>query len=136
MEKQDMIKIVIAEADKSYRNIFTNVSENDSIKVIGEAASEYELFKQLPILKPDIVIVDLFLTKDKIGQTVQAIKNLSQFTKILVLSFDVSERLIKSCLTKGVGCFCDKSIINGGLLQDAIQKMNSGQSVVLTEQKF
>lgn len=136
MKTQENIKVIIAEADKSYRDIFKKVSENDSIKVVGEAATENELFKKLSILKPDVVIVDLFLISRKIKQTVNGIRHLSQFTKILVLSFDNSELLINQCLSKGVSCFCNKSIINGTLLQNTIKKMNSGQQVVLTDEEF
>jgi len=71
------------------------------IEVAGEAGTAKEVIQQMSKIKPDVVLLDA-TTPDATGsQTVQKLKSIDPDARILILSMDDDEPLVRSCLDAG-----------------------------------
>ena len=112
------IKIILVDDHQIVRDgIKSLLSKNEKIKIIGEAASGYELFKLLNEHTPDIILLDIALPNMS-GIEVSKILT-KEFPKIkkLILSMYTSEDFIFNALKSGVNGYLPKNTTQKELLQ-------------------
>lgn len=79
------------------------------IEVAGEAGTANEAIRQMSRVRPDVVLLDA-TTPDAAGsQTVRKLKSIDPNAKILILSMDDDEPLVRSCMEAGAAGFIRKS---------------------------
>ena len=71
------------------------------MEVAGEAATAKDVIRQMARIKADVVLLDA-TTPDVTGsQTVRKLKSINPEAKILILSMDDDEPLVRSCIEAG-----------------------------------
>lgn len=79
------------------------------IEVAGEAVTAKDAIRQMATLKPDLVLLDA-TTPDATGaQTVRKLKSIDRNAKILILSMDDDEPLVRSCIEAGAAGYIRRS---------------------------
>ena len=102
------VKILIADTQSVVRFGIRHVIESrHDIKIIGEAASNSELFEKLDLLNPDVIIVDPFMFRNK--PDVAQMLELAPDAKILIISDHYSKSEVQPLLKKGIHSFLTKS---------------------------
>ena len=139
-----MIKIIIADDHRMFRESLRNILTTEKIaEVLDEAANGEELLQLLNIHKPDIVLMDITMPEmDGIKATKKAIEKQPDL-KVLALSgfdddkyyFSMVEAGAKGFVLKNSGIAELKNVINevyknnnwfsSDLLQNVITKLNS-----------
>ncbi|MBK7406608.1 MAG: response regulator transcription factor [Saprospirales bacterium] len=106
-----MIAVFIADDHKIFRDGITSLLENEEdIQVIGEAGNEEDIFRQLPGLQPDLVLMDISLGATNGIDATEKILRLFPHIKILALSMHSETSYILKMLEAGA---------SGYLLKDA-----------------
>ena len=124
------IRILIADDHAVVRDGTRQILEQEQdLEVVGEAGDGEEAIKQVTILKPDIVLMDISMPKlDGIEATKQ-IKAIYPATAVLILTAYDDDQFIFSLLEAGAAGYLLKSV-RGQELVDAIRAVYSGESVL------
>lgn len=114
------IKIILADDHRIFRDgLKSLLSDNDYIKIIGEASGGKELMEMLKSLKPDIVITDITMP----GLSgIDVARHISEFypdIKIMILSMHTNEEFIINSVKAGAHGYLPKDTTKEELL-DAI----------------
>lgn len=87
----------------------------DMFKIVGEALHPVDIFREIKLKKPDVVILDHTQVVDVNADTIKHIKKLSARTNLLIISADNDKNSIYQVLESGVNSFltkeCDKEEI-------------------------
>lgn len=123
----DKIKIILVDDHQIVRDgIKSLITDESSIKIIGEATSAQSFFTLLESLSPDIVLLDISLP-DISG--IEVSKQLNQnYPKIkkLILSMYTSEDFIFNALQAGINGYLPKNTTRDELVQ-AISEVQLGK---------
>jgi len=82
---------------------------SDDIRVMGEAVTKEDLFSQLHVLRPDVVIIDHVNLDDFRIDDIETIDTISPETKTLIISDIKNPALVKSVVETGVMGFLTKT---------------------------
>lgn len=124
------IKTIIVDENALYRSALTELLTVNGIHVIGQAANEKALFKQMGTEVPDILMYDFFNSVEPFADTVAKLRRVAPETKLLVLSFETNPALIEFCLSNGAKGFYDKRITDSEYLISGLKKIAEGNTVV------
>ncbi|TRX60723.1 response regulator transcription factor [Fulvivirga sp. M361] len=92
---ENKIKVVLADDHSVVRKgIKLLISSDDSIEILGEAASGTEAYSMIKSLKPDIVITDISMPGMTGIELAEKLKSEEMTTKVLVLSTHNDEEYI------------------------------------------
>ena len=72
-----------------------------AVDVAGEAATSKEAIRQMTRIKPDVVLLDATTPDGTGSKTVRKLKSIDPTAKILILSMDDDEPLMRSCIEAG-----------------------------------
>jgi DNA-binding NarL/FixJ family response regulator len=121
------IKVVIADGHRLIRESLRLVlSREDTIQIVGEAANGPEAIDFVSKLKPDVVLLDIFIPEKDGVEVIRPIKEKSQNTKILIFALAMDEDMIFQSLKAGAkGYICKNASISD--LTKAIQAIHEGE---------
>lgn len=85
------------------------LAQQPDVQVTGEAATEQELFQQLEVLRPDMLIIDYHSPKRFSKDVINAVSTLYPTLRILAISDDDDKNSILRTLDHGVLSFLTKS---------------------------
>ena len=116
-----MQKILIADSAYLVREGLKSVlSGQPAIQIAGEAAHRKELFRQLPLSRPDLVILDYHTPNQAFSiEDVREIKEISPETEVLIISSWLDKEKVMQVLRFGAKGFllkeCDETEIMGAI---------------------
>jgi len=125
LENTRTINVFIVDDSEIVRDRLTSMlSEVPSINIIGYADNPLAATESIVRSKPDVVILDIFLTG---GSGIHVLKNIrgKQITsKVIMLTNYAQEEYKKKCFEEGADFFFDKSIEFDRVI-DVIQKLSA-----------
>lgn len=128
----NQIRIVIIEDDEvlrmAYKLLLSNVED---FSVIDAFASFDEAKKDLPIVSPDIILLDIEMPGTNGIQALPIIKKILPKTKIIILTVFDSPELIFNALTLGAVGYLTKNS-NSEKIVDSIREVYTGGGVMST----
>jgi len=147
-------KIIIVDDHKVLRSGLTLLlNQSEHFEVIGEASNGEEFLRMLPLLKPDVVLMDINMPiMDGIDATRAALKLVPDL-KILILSMHCDETYYNIMIDEGVKGFIlketepeelelailsvlkDKPYFSQALLLSLIKKKTSVPEITLTKRE-
>jgi DNA-binding NarL/FixJ family response regulator len=98
------------------------LNEFDSVSIAGYADNPLTATEKIVELKPDIVILDIFLSGGSGIHVLQNIRSRGVQSKVVVMTNYAQEQYRKKCFEEGADYFFDKSI-EFNKIADIIQKM-------------
>jgi DNA-binding NarL/FixJ family response regulator len=102
---------------------------HDEIELVGTASDGEETLRYLPVLRPDVVIMDLRLPGEDGAAVTARIKAAHPHVKVLVLTADADGDMFRRAVAAGADGFLLKSA-KAAELANAILEVAAGQSVV------
>lgn len=124
MEK---IKIILVDDHRLVRDgIKALLSGVRDLEIIGEASDSKELFQQLTKLKPDLLIMDIFLPEISGIEITKIICKDYPDIKVLMLSMNNSEDFIFNSIKAGAKGYLPKNTSRNEILE-AIYAIQSGE---------
>ena len=125
LENTRTINVFIVDDSEIVRDRLTSMlTEVPSINIIGYADNPLAATESIVRSKPDVVILDIFLTG---GSGIHVLKNIrgKQITsKVIMLTNYAQEEYKKKCFEEGAAFFFDKSIEFDRVI-DVIQKLSA-----------
>jgi DNA-binding NarL/FixJ family response regulator len=125
LENTRTINVFIVDDSEIVRDRLTSMlTEVPSINIIGYADNPLAATESIVRSKPDVVILDIFLTG---GSGIHVLKNIrgKQITsKVIMLTNYAQEEYKKKCFEEGADFFFDKSIEFDRVI-DVIQKLSA-----------
>jgi DNA-binding NarL/FixJ family response regulator len=94
--------------------------------LVGEASSSHELFKALPEVRPDVLLLDLNMPGNDYQQTIQLLQTKFPQLKIIIYTAYNAPDLIKSLEQSGVHGFLLKTAAPS-TIHEAIEKVMAGE---------
>ncbi|MBW7888254.1 MAG: response regulator transcription factor [Bacteroidetes bacterium] len=105
------LRVFIVDDSAIVRDRLTSLlSELDAVKIIGYAENSAQATEAIIQAKPDIVILDIFLSG---GNGITVLKNIRGKkiqSKVIVLTNYAQDQYRKKCFEEGADYFFDKSI--------------------------
>ena len=123
----DPINIVIADEYRFVRESLKMVLDREkNIQVVGEATNSNEIADVTGTLKPNVILLSILMFDTDVDCGISNIREKSQDTKILMLSYDIDEDLIFRALKNGAKGYIsyDTSVSS---LAKAINAVNRGE---------
>ena len=103
------ITVVIADDHRLIRDSLHQVlSREDSIKIVGEAATGPEAIAVISQLEPDVVLLDHFMPGTNGVDIIRPIIEKNPFTKVLLLTLSMDETIILQALKAGARGYISK----------------------------
>jgi DNA-binding NarL/FixJ family response regulator len=104
------VRIVIVDDSDAFRQRVTrHLAQNPEIEVVGEAADGEAALRVIEELRPDVVILDLFMpTTDGFG-VLRQLKRGAEPVKVIVLTNDLSTLVHQRCASLRADAVIDKA---------------------------
>jgi DNA-binding NarL/FixJ family response regulator len=134
MNKNRKIKVHLADDNKSFCKAFADIFGKKYNFICSSASNEKEFFSVIESNFPDVIVCDIYSCFDNLEVLMQKILQRSPKSKLAVLSFETGEEFVNFCLACGVKGFFDKAITDIDLMNDAIEKIDKGETIVLAAQ--
>lgn len=127
--EQNIIRVTIADDHELVRSgIIRVLGVFKQIQIVGEAANGVEAVEMIEDLKPDVALIDIFMSQmDGVG-VVKILKMHHCETKLVMLTAFEDFAYIDRALIVGADGYLAKDI-NGAELADAIKTANLGKRV-------
>jgi DNA-binding NarL/FixJ family response regulator len=123
-----MIKVSIVEDDNRIReSLAVLIDGGENIRCISTHPSAEEALAQIPLKKPDVVLMDINLPKMSGIDCVRKLKTLTPKLQILMLTMYEDDDLVFQSLMAGASGYLVKRTSPAELLQ-AIEEVHSGAS--------
>lgn len=123
-----MIKVSIVEDDHRIReSLAVLIDGGDNIRCISTYASAEEAVAEIPVKKPDVVLMDINLPKMSGIECVRKLKTAMPKLQILMLTMYEDDDLVFQSLMAGASGYLVKRTSPAELLQ-AIEEVHSGAS--------
>ncbi len=118
-------KILIADDSLFSRTTLTNILKKEGYTICGEAESGEEAVEKYRRLKPDIVTMDILMSKNKIEDGITAVKDILKINpqaKIVMVSAMTQKTFITEALNAGAKDFITKPLDPAKVI-DAIKRL-------------
>jgi DNA-binding NarL/FixJ family response regulator len=123
----DKIRVVIADDHRLIRESLRQILSGEAnIKVVGEAATGPRAIDVITQLKPDIVLLDIYMPEMDGFSAIQPIREKSPKTKILILTVAMDEDMVFKALKAGAKGYISKDASFSDLIK-AIQTIHQGE---------
>jgi DNA-binding NarL/FixJ family response regulator len=126
-------RIAIVDDHALFREGLREILKTQSdMVVVGEAGDSASAIAMVAQQKPHIVLLDVEIPGDDVTVTVNRIRRLSPYSKIIILSIYDGPQLVRSLLRAGVGGYLLKTIHCQDLLT-AIRTVHAGEGRIILE---
>ena len=124
------ITVVIADSKKSGRTACLNILKLERwIHVAAEAGNGLEVIAAAARLKPRILVIHLNMFEGKNINLLQALRQKSPRTKVILLTRRASEKIILDALSHGVQGYLKESAMST-FLPKAVRRVDAGEAWV------
>ena len=111
------------------RGVADLLDEEDDLMVIGEASSVAEALARIPLVKPDIAVLDIRLPDGNGVELCRELRSMMPDLNCLMLTSFTDEQAMMDALLAGAGGYVIKDI-NGMDLVSAVRSVGSGKSLL------
>jgi DNA-binding NarL/FixJ family response regulator len=119
------VKILLADDHDCFRHILqTYLDAQDGFEVVGEARDGNEAVKKASELRPDVVLMDVYMPHKNGIEATRTIKRMWPSTKVFILSMDPSEGYRRNIRTIADGFIAKTSMKNALLTILANEQSN------------
>jgi two-component system NarL family response regulator len=125
-----VIKIFVVDDHPLFRyGLMSVLGEYSEFKVVGDAANSIEALPKIEEIKPDIVIMDIFMPNSDGVRATSLIKQKLPKTEIIILTISDSEEVLLSAIKAGAKGYLLKGV---GVMEivDAIKQVSNGEAIV------
>jgi two-component system, NarL family, response regulator LiaR len=129
LERDEPIRVILADDDPYSRRVLRDVLHGGDIVVIAEASNGREAIELAHHYKPDIVVMDLVMPGIDGLEATRAIAAGDEGTKVIILTSSDSDELGLVSLTSGAVGFLAKSV-DLDSLRRAVISAHEGEAVV------
>lgn len=126
----DTIKIFVVDDHPLFRyGLLSVLSEYPEFKVVGDAASSAEALSRIEEIRPDIVIMDIFMPNSDGVKATSLIKQKLPKTEIIILTISDNEDIFLNAIKAGAKGYLLKGV---GIMEivEAIKQVASGEATV------
>jgi DNA-binding NarL/FixJ family response regulator len=122
------IRVALVEDHENFRGLLMElVDKADGLELIANYKDGISALKDIPLIKPDVVIMDIQLPGMNGVDCVRTLKALLPQTNFLMLTaHEESERIFESLKAGASGYLLKRTL--GGNLREAVEEINSGGS--------
>jgi two-component system chemotaxis response regulator CheY len=110
MEKSKKPTVMLVDDDRVTKELLKNFLRNDDYPLIGEAANGVDAVMKCVELKPDIVLLDIYMPKMDGMSALDEILKACPETMVLMISGDATIDKVKEALAKGAAGFLVKPL--------------------------
>lgn len=110
MDKSKKPSVLVADDDKSMRELLKLILSSENYPVVGEASNGHEAVMNCVELKPDIVLLDINMPIMEGIEALEEIRKASPSTMVLMVSGDATINKVKEALEKGAVGFVVKPL--------------------------
>jgi two-component system, NarL family, response regulator DevR len=105
------LKVFIVDDSRVVRErLVAMLSDLDGIEIIGQAEDAFSALEAIPVLKPDVVILDIYMPGSATGiYVLERIRRERNAPTIIMLTNYAYEQYRQRCLESGAAFFFDKS---------------------------
>ena len=114
------------------RGLVALLSQHEDLRVVGEAGDAAEALRQLPQLRPDVILLDNHLPGVRGVDAIAGLREASQGSRVLMLTVSEDGEDLGAALRHGAQGYLLKTI-DGDLLAQAVRRAASGEPVVSPE---
>ena len=114
------------------RGLVALLSQQPDLRVVGEAGDAGEALRQLPVLRPDVILLDNHLPGVLGVDAIAGLREASQGSRVIMLTVSEDGQDLAAALRNGAQGYLLKSI-DGDLLAQAIRRAALGEPVVSPE---
>ena len=126
------VKVLIADDHEFVRKgVRAMMRTEDSVEVVGEAATGLEVLQQTEKLGPDVVILDLVMPGMEPVELIQHIRGRNPATRVLILSMYDSGTIIRNVMAAGANGYILKSDVDN--FRNAFHAVCRGQRYLSRE---
>lgn len=103
------MRVLIADPDADFRLLMRNIIENESdMEVIAETADGVETLELINRYNPDIVLMELMLTKQDGLEVLRKLPETKTTADVIILSAFVNAKVVSECSALGASYFVPK----------------------------
>lgn len=114
------------------RGLVALLSQDEGLRVVGEAGDAAEALRLVPVLQPDIILLDNHLPGVLGVDAVRGLRAASPASHVLMLTVSEDAQDLAAALRNGAQGYLLKTI-DGDLLAEAIRRAAAGEPVVSPE---
>ena len=114
------------------RGLVALLSQHADLRVVGEAGDAGEALRLLPVLRPDVILLDNHLPGVRGVDAIAGLREASQGSRVLMLTVSEDGQDLAAALRNGAQGYLLKTI-DGDLLAQAIRRAARGEPVVSPE---
>ena len=114
------------------RGLVALLSQDEGLRVVGEASDAAEALRLVPVLQPDIILLDNHLPGVLGVDAVRGLRAASPASRVLMLTVSEDAQDLAAALRNGAQGYLLKTI-DGDLLAEAIRRAAAGEPVVSPE---
>ena len=125
-----MIRVFIVDDQNIIREgVKTLLSQNNKIKIIGEAQNGESALQKIGLLHPDVVLLDINLPDIDGFDVAEKISHKFQHVKTIILSSNEQESYVKKAVSLGAKGYLSKNV-SSEELESTIELVHQGYSVI------
>lgn len=114
------------------RGLVALLSQQPDLRVVGEAGDAGEALRQLPVLRPDVILLDNHLPGVLGVDAIAGLREASQGSRVIMLTVSEDGQDLAAALRNGAQGYLLKTI-DGDLLAQGIRRAARGEPVVSPE---
>ena len=128
-----MIRVFLVDDQNIIREgVKTLLSQNNKIKIIGEAQNGESALQKIGLLHPDVVLLDINLPDIDGFVVAEKISHKFQHVKTIILSSNEQESYVKKAVSLGAKGYLSKNV-SSEELESTIELVHQGYSVIKPE---
>ncbi len=127
---QPKIRLLVVDDHTLFRRgLIALLSQDDRFEIAGEAGDVSEALRVLPLVRPDLVLLDNHLPGVKGVDAIPSFKEIQPELRVMMLTVSEDEEDLSRALQAGADGYLLKTSESDQLC-DAIVKVNDGQSMI------
>lgn len=125
-EEKKQVKVFVVEDYKLIRVGLLSVLRSDpELKVLGESETAEDALHHIPLMKPDVVLMDIGLPGMNGIEAVAELKKLAPEVKIIMLTSHDDDTEVLAAMSAGANAYCLKDVPSDKLL-NVIKTVDEG----------
>ncbi|MBR0235046.1 MAG: sporulation transcription factor Spo0A [Clostridia bacterium] len=123
---EEKVKVLLADSNTEYRVALRESLMRENVDVVDETESGLDVFAKIQRVKPDIVIIDVWLPNVDAIQVIKKVRQFSSSPKevpdFIVMSFHANQNLFSEAMEAGA-CYCMEKNVEFQILLDRIMRV-------------
>jgi DNA-binding NarL/FixJ family response regulator len=104
------MKVLIADDHRIVRECLKALLKNaEGIEIVGEASDGNQVIEMFPIVKPDVILLDITMPERNGWETMHELKALYQFSKVIALTLLSDSDSVRKMMEAGASGYILKN---------------------------